>query len=63
MQGLELTSGNCISTGLIIAFDKGAGKYTATKSIRTQYDPLYLINKLKTAETHKNDLKVKWSTS
>ena len=63
MQGLELTSGKCISTGLIIAFNKGAGKCTTTKSIRTQYDPLYLLNKLKTAETHKNDLKMKWSKS
>ena len=63
MQGLELTSGKCISTGLIIPFDKGAGKCTTTKSICTQYDPLYLLNKLKTAETRKNDLKVKWFTS
>ena len=37
--------------------------HKTTNSVRTQYNPLYVLNKLETTETCKNDLKVKWPTS
>ena len=59
IQELELTSEKCIGTELVITVDKAVGKHTTTKLVRTQYNPLYLINILETTETCKNDLKVK----
>ena len=47
----------------LITVDKAVGKHTTTKSVRTQYNPLYELSKLETTETCKNDLKVKWPTS
>ena len=61
IQELELTSEKCME--LVITVDKAVGKYTTTKSVRTQYNPLYVLNTLETTETCKNDLKVKWPTS
>ena len=63
IQELELTSEKCIGTELVITVDKAVGKHTTTKLVRTQYNPLYLLNILETTETCKNDLKVKWPTS
>ena len=63
IQELELTSEKCIGTELVITVDKAVGKHTTTKFVRTQYNPLYLLNILETTETCKNDLKVKWPTS
>ena len=62
MQELELTSEKCIGTEPVITVDKAVGKHTTTKSVRTQYNPLYVLNTLGTTETWKNDLKVKWPT-
>ena len=62
MQELELTSEKCIGTEPVITVDKAVGKHTTTKSVRTQYNPLYVLNTLETTETWKNDLKVKWPT-
>ena len=59
---LELTLEKCISTEPLITADKAVGKHTTTRSVRTEY-PLYVLNKLETTETCKNDLKVKWPTS
>ena len=63
IQELELTSGKCIGMEPVITVDKAAGKNTTTKSVRTQYNPLYVLNTLETTKTCKNDLKVKWTTS
>ena len=63
LQELELTSEKCIGTEPVITVDKVVGKHTATKSVRSQYNPLYVLNALETTETCKNDLKVKWPTS
>ena len=49
--------------GPLITVDKAVGEHTNTKSVCTQYNPLYVLNKLETTETCKNDLKVKWPTS
>ena len=62
-QELELTREKCIGAASVITADKAVGKHTTTKSVRTQYNPLYVLNKLETTETFKNDLKVKWPTS
>ena len=59
---LELALEKCISTEPLITADKAVGKHTTTRSVRTEY-PLYVLNKLETTETCKNDLKVKWPTS
>ena len=63
MQELKLTSETCICTEPSTTVDKAVGKHTTTKSVRTQYNPLYVLSKLETTETCKNDLKVKWPTS
>ena len=63
IQELELTSEKCIGAEPVITVDKAVGKHTTTKSVRTQYNPLYVLNTLKTTETFKNDLNVKWPTS
>ena len=63
MQELKLTSEMCICTGPLTTVDKAVGKHTTTKSVRTQYNPLYVLSNLETTETCKNDLKVKWPTS
>ena len=63
IQELELTSEKCIGTEPLITVDKAVGKHTTTKSVCTQYNPLYVLNKLETAKTCKYDLKVKWPTS
>ena len=63
MQELKLTSETCICTEPLTTVDKAVGKHTTTKSVRTQYNPLYVLSKLETTETCKNDLKVKWPTS
>ena len=62
IQELELTSEKCIGTEPVITVDKAVGKHAATKSVRTQYNPLYVLNTLETTETCKNDLKVKGPT-
>ena len=62
IQELELTSEKCIGTESVITIDKAVGKHTITKSVRTQYNPLYKLNTLETTENCKNDLKVKWPT-
>ena len=49
--------------GPLITVDKAVGEHTNTKSVCTQYNPLYVLNKLETTETCKNDLKVKWPPS
>ena len=49
--------------GPLITVDKAVGEHTTTKSVCTQYNPLYVLNKLETTETCKNDLKVKWPPS
>ena len=63
IQELELTSEKCIGTEPVITVDKAVGKHTTTKSVRTQYNPLYVLKTLETTETFKNDLNVKWPTS
>ena len=63
IQELKLTSEKCIGTEPLITVDKAVGKHTTTKSVRTQYNPLYVLSNLETTETCKNDLKVKWPTS
>ena len=63
IQELELTSEKSIGTEPLITVDKAQGKYTTTKSVCTQYNPLNVLNKLETTETCKHDLKVKWPTS
>ena len=62
IQELELTSEKCIGTEPVITVDKAVGRHTTTKSVRSQYNPLYVLNKLETTETYKNDFKVKWPT-
>ena len=62
IQELELTSEKCIGTEPVITVDRAVGKHTNTKSVRTQYNLLYVLNTLETTETCKNDLKVKWPT-
>ena len=62
IQELEFTSEKCIGTEPVIAVDKAVGRHTTTKSVRTQYNPLHVLNTLETTETCKNDLKVKWPT-
>ena len=59
IQELKLASQKCIGTEPLITVDKAVGKHTTTKSVLTQYNPLYVLNKLETTETWKNDLKVK----
>ena len=39
----------------LITVDKAVGKHTTTKSVCTQYNPLYVSNKLETTETCKTD--------
>ena len=63
IQELELTSEKCIGTEPLITVDKAVGKHATAKSVRTQYNPLCVLNKLETTEICKNDLKVKWPTS
>ena len=63
IQDLELTSENCIGAEPLKTVNKAVGKQATTKSVRMQYNPLYVLNKLETTETCKNDLKVKWPTS
>ena len=63
MQELKLTSETCICTEPSTTVDNAVGKHTTTKSVRTQYNPLYVLSKLETTETCENDLKVKWPTS
>ena len=59
IQELQLTSEKCIGTEPLTTVDKAVGKHTTTKSVHTQYNPLYVLNKLETTESRKNDLKVK----
>ena len=53
IQELELSSEKCIGTEPLITVDKAIGKHTTTKSVRTQYNPLYALNKLEKTETSK----------
>ena len=53
MQELKLTSETCICTEPLTTVDKAVGKHTTTKSVRTQYNPLYALNKLEKTETSK----------
>ena len=46
IQELELTSEKCTGTEPVITVDKAVGKYTTTKSVCTQYNPLYVLNTL-----------------
>ena len=50
IQELELTSEKCIGTEPVITVDKAVGKHTTTKSVRTQYNPLYVLKTLETTE-------------
>ena len=59
IQELELTSEKCIGTESVITVDKAVAKHTTTKSVCTQYNPLYVFNTLEKTEICKNDLKVK----
>ena len=49
--------------GPLITVDKAVGEHKTTKSVCKHYNPLYVLNKLETTETCKNDLKVKWPPS
>ena len=62
IQELQLTSEKCIGTEPLTTVDKAVGKHTTTKSFHTQYNTLYVLNKLETTDSRKNDLKVKWPT-
>ena len=42
MQELKLTSEKCIGMEPLITVDKAVGKHTITKSVCTQYNPLYV---------------------
>ena len=53
IQELELSSEKCIGTEPLTTVDKAVGKHTTTKSVRTQYNPLYALNKLEKTETSK----------
>ena len=53
IKELKLSSEKCIGTESLITVDKAVGKHTTTKSVRTQYNPLYALNKLEKTETSK----------
>ena len=51
IQELRLTSEKWFGTEPLIIVDKAVGKHTTAKSVRTQYNPLHVLNKLETTDT------------